>query len=181
LLADADFFQWLEHSCQAVLAKEWTALVHLLGVSVKGKAEIVARDETETGDRMLLNLGHTFGHALEAWAGYSDKLLHGEAIAIGICLAFQLSEQLGYIGKDSVMRVQKHFADMGVPTRVGDIQSDSPPDADTLIGTMRQDKKVRRGALTLILARGIGEAFVTRDIDVATVSEFLSRALDQQR
>ena len=86
-----------------------------------GKADIVARDETETGDRMLLNLGHTFGHALEAWAGFSDRLLHGEAIAIGICLAFRLSEELGLIGNNSVARVATHFAALGLPTRIADI------------------------------------------------------------
>ena len=87
-----------------------TALTHAIAVAVQGKADIVARDETETGDRMLLNLGHTFGHALEAWAGFSDRLLHGEAIAIGICLAFRLSEELGLIGNNSVARVETHFA-----------------------------------------------------------------------
>ena len=95
LLGDAAFFAWLEQNWRAVFAHEAAALAHVVGTSVKGKAEIVARDETETGDRMLLNLGHTFGHALEAWAGYSDRLLHGEAVAIGICLAFRSAASRG--------------------------------------------------------------------------------------
>ena len=93
-----------------MFARDAAALTHAIAVAVQGKADIVARDETETGDRMLLNLGHTFGHALEAWAGFSDRLLHGEAVAIGICLAFRLSEQLGLIGNNSVARVEAHFA-----------------------------------------------------------------------
>ena len=121
------------------------ALTHALAVSVQGKADIVARDETETGDRMLLNLGHTFGHALEAWAGFSDRLLHGEAVAIGICLAFRLSEELGLIGNNSVARVEAHFAALGLPTRIADIPGGQPPDAATLVKIMGQDKKVRDG------------------------------------
>ena len=96
LLGDAAFFAWLEQNWSAVFAQDATALTHALAVSVQGKADIVARDETETGDRMLLNLGHTFGHAVEAWAGFSDRLLHGEAVAIGIALAFRFSEALGF-------------------------------------------------------------------------------------
>ena len=110
LLGDAQYFGWLESNAAAVFAREPAALTHAIAVAVQGKADIVARDETETGDRMLLNLGHTFGHALEAWAGFSDRLLHGEAIAIGICLAFRISEQLGLIGNNSVARVETHFA-----------------------------------------------------------------------
>jgi 3-dehydroquinate synthetase len=142
---------------------------------VQGKADIVARDETETGDRMLLNLGHTFGHALEAWAGFSDRLLHGEAVAIGTCLAFRLSEELGFIGNNSVARVEAHFAAHGLPTRVARISGGERPDAATLLAIMGQDKKVREGRLTLILARGIGEAFITRDVASDMVLGFLSR------
>ena len=175
LIADARYFAWLEQNSSAVLAKDRAALTRAIAVAVQGKADVVARDETETGDRMLLNLGHTFGHALEAWAGFSDRLLHGEAIAIGICLAFRLSEELGLIGNNSVARVETHFASIGLPTRIADIPGGPGPDAATLLKIMGQDKKVRGGALTLILVRGIGEAFVTRDVAPSAVLDFLAR------
>jgi shikimate kinase/3-dehydroquinate synthase len=179
LLGDAAFFAWLEGNGQAVLAQEPDTLAHAVAVSVRGKAEIVARDETETGDRMLLNLGHTFGHALEAWAGYSDRLLHGEAVAIGICLAFELSRELGLADAASVARVTAHLSAAGLPTRIADIPGGGRPDAATLMGIMGQDKKVRAGKLTLILVRGIGEAFITRDVASDTVREFLARQIDR--
>jgi shikimate kinase/3-dehydroquinate synthase len=175
ILGDAAYFGWLEQNASAVLAKDTAALSRAIAVAVQGKADIVARDETETGDRMLLNLGHTFGHALEAWAGFSDRLLHGEAISIGICQALRLSEELRLIGNNSVARVETHFASLGLPTRIGDIPGGGAPDAATLVKIMGQDKKVRGGKLTLILARGIGEAFITREIALNTVHEFLSR------
>jgi shikimate kinase/3-dehydroquinate synthase len=179
LLGDAQYFGWMESNAAAVFAREPAALTHAIAVAVQGKADIVARDETETGDRMLLNLGHTFGHALEAWAGFSDRLLHGEAIAIGICLAFRISEQLGLIGNNSVARVETHFAGLGLPTRIGDIPGGGEPDAATLMNIMGQDKKVRAGKLTLILVRGIGEAFITRDVTSDTVREFLDGQIDR--
>ena len=175
LLADAAYFAWLEQNVSAVLERNAAALTHAIAVAVQGKANVVARDETETGDRMLLNLGHTFGHALEAWAGYSDRLLHGEAVAIGICLAFRLSEELGLVGNNSMARVETHFAGIGLPTRIADIAGGPPPDAATLLKIMGQDKKVRGGKLTLILARGIGEAFISRDVDPSAVLDFLAR------
>jgi 3-dehydroquinate synthase len=175
ILGDAAYFAWLEHNAAAVLAEDATALTRAIAVAVEGKAGIVARDETETGERMLLNLGHTFGHALEAWAGFSDRLLHGEAISIGICLALRLSQELRLIGDNSVARVVTHFASLGLPTRIADIPGGGPPDATTLVRIMGQDKKVRDGKLTLILARGIGEAFITRDVTTETVLDFLSR------
>jgi 3-dehydroquinate synthase len=178
LIADAAFFSWLEDNWAAVSAQDAAALAHTIATSVRGKADIVARDETETGDRMLLNLGHTFGHALEAWAGYSDRLLHGEAVAIGICLAFRLSQELGLIGGNSVARVEAHFAGVGLPNRVADIPRSQPPKAVELAKIMGQDKKVREGSPTLILVRGIGEAFITRDVASATVLDFLSRQIE---
>jgi shikimate kinase/3-dehydroquinate synthase len=179
LLGDAQYFGWMESNSAAVFAREPAALTHAIAVAVQGKADIVARDETETGDRMLLNLGHTFGHALEAWAGFSDRLLHGEAIAIGICLAFRTSERLGLIGNNSVVRVEQHFASLGLPTRIADIPGGGRPDAATLMDIMGQDKKVRAGKLTLILVRGIGEAFITRDVTPDTVREFLAGQIDR--
>jgi shikimate kinase/3-dehydroquinate synthase len=175
LLADAQYFDWLEKNSADVFARDPTALTRAIAVAVAGKAGIVARDETETGERMLLNLGHTFGHALEAWAGFSDRLLHGEAIAIGICLAFRLSEELGFIGNNSVARVEAHFSSHGLPVRVADIPGEQGPEAAALLEIMGQDKKVRAGKLTLILVRGIGEAFITRETASHTVLEFLSR------
>jgi 3-dehydroquinate synthase len=183
LLGDAGYFGWLEKNVPDVFARDAAALTHAIRVAVQGKADIVARDETETGDRMLLNLGHTFGHALEAWAGFSDRLLHGEAIAIGVCLAFRLSEELGHIGNNSVARVEAHFAGLGLPTRIGDIaggQGKQAPDAATLLKIMGQDKKVREGRLTLILTRGIGEAFITRDVPEPAVLDFLGRQIGRK-
>lgn len=177
LLGDASFFAWLEQNWPAVFARDAAALTQALGVSVQGKADIVARDETETGDRMLLNLGHTFGHALETWAGFSDRLLHGEAVAIGVCLAFRLSEELAHVGNNSVGRVAAHFAALGLPTRIADVPGGTLPEAGTLVKIMGQDKKVRDGRLTLVLARGIGEAFVTRDVSAPTVLDFLARQI----
>jgi 3-dehydroquinate synthetase len=146
-------------------------------VAVQGKAEVVARDETETGDRMLLNLGHTFGHALEAWTGYSQRLLHGEAVSIGICLAYQLSKELGFTDDATVQQVIAHLKAVGLPTRVADVPSGEPSNAVTLVKIMGQDKKVKDGGLTLILARGIGKAFVTRDVTTDAVRDFLARRI----
>jgi 3-dehydroquinate synthase len=177
LLGDAAFFLALEQDWRAAFAHERDALKGVVAISVKGKADIVARDETETGERMLLNLGHTFGHALEAWAGYSQRLLHGEAIAIGICLAFELSRELGLVDAAAVARVAAHFAAIGLPTRIADIPGGPPPDATTLMRIMAQDKKVRDGKLTLILVRAIGSAFVSRDVPTESVEDFLSRQI----
>jgi 3-dehydroquinate synthase len=181
LLGNADFFGWLERNGPAVLAQQPEALTHAVATSVRGKADIVARDETETGDRMLLNLGHTFGHALEAWAGYSDRLLHGEAVAIGICLAFELSRELGLVDEASVQRVVRHLADAGLPTRIADVPGTPGPDAATLTNIMGQDKKVRDGKLTFILVRGIGAAFVSREVSAAMAQDFLARRIEAER
>jgi 3-dehydroquinate synthase len=181
LLGDAAFFAWLERNWGAVRAQETDALTQLVATGVQGKADIVARDETETGDRMLLNLGHTFGHALEAWAGYSDRLLHGEAVAIGICLAFELSRELGLVDAATVERVAAHLAATGLPTRIADMPGEPSPDAATLMGLMAQDKKVRDGRLTFILVRGIGAAFVSRDVSAAAAQEFLTRRIEAER
>jgi shikimate kinase/3-dehydroquinate synthase len=177
LLGDAQYFTWLERNRPALFARDAAALTHAIAVAVRGKAAIVARDERETGERMLLNLGHTFAHALEAWSGYSERLLHGEAVAIGICLAFRLSEELGLIGRASVARVEAHFAAFDLPTRIADVAGTERPEPETLLGLMGQDKKVRAGRLTLILVRAIGEAFVTRDVSAPIVRDFLSRQL----
>ncbi|MGZ5889442.1 MAG: 3-dehydroquinate synthase [Hyphomicrobium sp.] len=173
LLGDAAFFAWLEQSWRSVFAFEEAALTRAIETSVKAKAGIVGRDETEQGERALLNLGHTFGHAFEAWCGYSDRLLHGEAIAIGMAIAFRFSEALGLCAPGIGKRVAAHFEAVGLPTRIADIPG-AKPDVEALMRLMAQDKKVRRGKLTFILVRGIGEAFVTSDVAEERVREFLT-------
>jgi 3-dehydroquinate synthase len=140
--------------------------------SCAAKAAIVAEDETETGVRALLNLGHTFGHALEAATGYSQRLLHGEAVAIGMVQAFRFSEKLGLCAKGLGDQVAQHLAKAKLPTHVRDIDGALPPPAQ-LVDIMRQDKKAVAGKLTFILVRGIGEAFVAHDVDDKQVEEFL--------
>jgi len=173
LLGDAAFFAWLEQDWKGIFAFEAGPLTRAIETSVKFKAAIVGRDETEQGERALLNLGHTFGHALEAWCGYSDRLLHGEAIAIGMCLAFRFSADLGYCGQADADRVAAHFAAVGLPTRISDIAG-AKPEVAGLMRLMGQDKKVRHGKLTFILARAIGEAFIARNVPPERVSGFLS-------
>jgi 3-dehydroquinate synthase len=140
------------------------------------KAALVARDETERGDRALLNLGHTFGHALEAATGYSDRLLHGEAVSIGCVLAFELSARLGLCAQEAPSRVAAHFEAMGMKRRLADIPGTLPA-PEQLVELMGQDKKVRDGRIAFVLARGIGEAFVARDVDVDEVRALLAEAL----
>ena len=148
-------------------------------MSCRAKAAIVARDERETGERALLNLGHTFGHALEAARGFSDRLLHGEAVAVGMALAFGFSAQLGLIPAAEAERAIRHLAAVGLPTRLQDIPGDLPS-LDRLMELIAQDKKVKRGTLTFILLRGIGAAFVENDVDPAQVRAFLSEKLAEQ-
>lgn len=176
LLGDAAFFSWLEQNWRGVFGNSGPALMHAIETSVKAKSEIVARDETETGDRALLNLGHTFGHALEAWTGYSDRLLHGEGVAIGMCLAFRLSELLNLCPAGTAARVSQHLKTAGLPTEITDIAG-ARADAADLVRLMGQDKKVRQGKLTFILARDIGHAFVSRDVSPDAVRSFLEREI----
>jgi shikimate kinase / 3-dehydroquinate synthase len=176
LLGDAAFFSWLEANWQSVLGNRGPALTEAIETSVKAKAAIVARDETETGDRALLNLGHTFGHALEAWTGYSGRLLHGEGVAIGMALAFGLSEELGLAPAGSTARVTRHLKAAGLPSRINDIPG-GRANPDDLVRLMGQDKKVLKGQLTFILVKGIGQAFVSRDVQPETVRAFLARQI----
>jgi 3-dehydroquinate synthase len=175
LIGDADFFAWLEANWRDVFAGT-AAREHAIAVSCRMKAQIVARDEREIGDRALLNLGHTFGHALEAAAGFSDRLYHGEAISIGMVLAFAFSARRGLCSPADAERVVRHLAAVGLPTRISDIAGERP-DADRLIELIGQDKKVKRGRLTFILAHGIGRSFIAPDIDVTDVREFLTGQL----
>jgi len=146
---------------------------------VQMKADIVERDETEQGDRALLNLGHTFCHALEAATGYSDRLLHGEGVAIGCALAFELSARLGLCSQEDPSRVRAHLKAMGMKTDLADIEGDLPS-ADGLLSLMGQDKKVVDGQLRFILARGIGDAFITSDVPADKVRSVLNDALSMR-
>jgi len=177
LLGDRSFYSWLENNAAAVTARDAASLVHAVTRSVQMKADIVARDETETGDRALLNLGHTFGHALEAYTGYSNRLLHGEGVAIGMCLAFRLSEALQHCPPQTAARVAAHIKAIGLPTEISDIPGDDLPSAETMVDLMGQDKKVQDGQLTFILAREIGDAFITRDVSRDRVRAFLEGVL----
>ena len=178
LLGDAAFFAWLEANWHDVFGGA-AAREHAIAVACRAKAAIVARDEREIGDRALLNLGHTFGHALEAACGFSDRLLHGEAIAAGMALAFEFSARLGLLPPAEAERAIRHLVEVGLPTRPKDIAG-GLPDADVLMALMAQDKKVKRGALTFILVRGIGAAFVERGVDAARVRAFLSEKLAER-
>ena len=176
LLGDAPFFEWLENNGQSLASGNMAARIEAVTRSVQMKADIVARDETEQGDRALLNLGHTFCHALEAATGYSDRLLHGEGVAIGCALAFELSARLGLCSQESPSRVRAHLRAMGMKTDLSDIEG-ALPDANGLLDLMAQDKKVIDGQLRFILARDIGEAFVTSDVPAEIVTEVLDEAL----
>ena len=181
LLGDRDFFVWLENNWKSVFGNDPQAMTRAIEKSCQAKAGIVARDELEAGERALLNLGHTFGHALEAWTGYCDRLLHGEGVAIGTVLAFRLSEELGHCPPGTTARVEAHFADVGLPTAIQDIPAvpgGTEADARELVALMAQDKKVVRGEIALILARGIGEAFLAREVSTDQLVDFLDRQLD---
>ena len=175
LLGDAAFFDWLEAKA-TTLATDATNRQKAVLRSVQMKAEIVARDETEEGDRALLNLGHTFCHALEKATGYSDRLLHGEGVAIGCALAFDLSSRLGLCAQEDPSRVRAHLRAMGLKVDLSDIPGDLPG-AEGLLALMGQDKKVIDGRLRFILARGIGRAFVAEDVPPDTVCNLLAEAL----
>ncbi len=176
LLGDAKFFEWLEENGPLLASGDMAARVQAVTRSVQMKADIVARDETEQGDRALLNLGHTFCHALEAATGYSDRLLHGEGVAIGCALAFETSSRLGLCPQEDPSRVRAHLRAMGMKTDLADIPGELP-DAGTLVDLMAQDKKVMDGQLRFIMARGIGQAFVTSEVPRETVVSVLEEAL----
>ncbi len=176
LLGDSNFFQWLEEHSSRAAAGDMAARIHLVKRSVEMKAGIVTRDETEQGERALLNLGHTFCHALEAATHYDGaRLLHGEGVAIGCALAFELSARLGLCSQEEPGRVRAHLRDMKMKVDLSDIEGELP-DTDALIALMGQDKKVVDGRLRFILARGIGEAFITSDVPIDMVREVLEAA-----
>ena len=179
VLGDEAFFSWLENNHGEVF-KGGAAREHAIATSCRAKAAIVARDERETGDRALLNLGHTFGHALEAATGFSDRLFHGEGVAIGMVLASEFSASLGMIAPSDAARVKRHLAEVGLPTHLQDIAGfaqEGLADADALMALMAQDKKVRRGKLTFILLEAVGCAVIVKDVDPLRVRDFLQAKL----
>ncbi|MDZ4366879.1 MAG: 3-dehydroquinate synthase [Afipia sp.] len=179
VLGDLEFFDWLDSNHEEIFAGG-AARERAIAASCRAKATIVARDERETGDRALLNLGHTFGHALEAVTGFSDRLFHGEGVSVGMVLAAEFSAHLNMISAAEAARVQRHLASVGLPTRLQDIagfQQEGVADADTLLKLMGQDKKVKRGRLTFILLEQIGKAVIVNDVDPSTVRDFLQEKL----
>ncbi|MGB3165192.1 MAG: 3-dehydroquinate synthase [Alteraurantiacibacter sp.] len=176
ILGDAQFFEWCEENGPAVIAREQFALDHAVTTSVAAKARIVAKDERETGGaRALLNLGHTFGHALDAETGYSDKLLHGEAVALGMVLAARYSARRSYISLDETARVTAAIDAVGLPSEIAALELSC--DGDKLARHMLHDKKMDAGTLPFILLKGIGEAFIDRGVDMGDIAAFLGEQL----
>ena len=178
VLGDEAFFAWLE-SNHADIFSGGAAREHAIATSCRAKAAIVTRDERETGERALLNLGHTFGHALEAATGFSDRLFHGEGVAIGMVLAAEFSAQLGMIADADAARIKHHLAAAGLPTHLQDIAgfSQEKISADALMALMAQDKKVKRGRLTFILLQAVGRAVIVPDVEPSLVRDFIARKL----
>lgn len=176
LLGDAAFFEWLEENGPAMAAGDVATLAYAVRRSVEMKAEIVTRDETEQGDRALLNFGHTFCHALEAATGYSDRLLHGEGVAIGCALALEVSSKMGLCSQEDPSRLRAFLKNMGMKTDLSDIDGDLP-NAEALVDLMGQDKKVLDGQLRFILTHGIGTSFVTSDVPKDLIVNVLQDAL----
>jgi 3-dehydroquinate synthase len=176
LLGNEQFFEWLEQNGLALIAGDPVARSEAVRVSCQMKADIVARDETEQGDRALLNLGHTFCHALEAATGYSDRLLHGEGVAIGCALAFETSARLGLCAQEAPSRVRAHLKAMGMKTDISDIDA-AMPDPAALFALMGQDKKVVAGQLNFVMAHDIGQAFVTADVSESVILSVLQASM----
>ena len=174
LLGDRAFFEWLEDRGRAVIDGGGEARDYAVRKSCAAKAAIVAADETEQGVRALLNLGHTFGHAIEARARYDGAVLHGEAVAVGLVLAFALSAELGLCAREDAARVRRHLRAVGLPAAVADLGAELGG-ADDLIAAMGRDKKVRSGELNFILARGIGDAFIASGVDRSALECVLAR------
>ena len=178
LIDRPEFFAWLEGNWKDVFAGG-QARTRAIATSCRAKAAVVADDERESGVRALLNLGHTFGHALEAATGYdSARLVHGEGVAIGMALAHRFSARLNLASPDDAGRVETHLAAVGLPTRLSDVPGDLPG-AERLLTYIAQDKKVSRGALTFILTHGIGRSFVAKDVPTSQVLSFLEESLSQ--
>jgi 3-dehydroquinate synthase len=179
ILGDEAFFAWLEKNHGDIFAGG-AGREHAIATSCRAKAAIVSRDERETGERALLNLGHTFGHALEAATGFSDRLFHGEGVSVGMVLAAEFSAQLGMISSDDAARIARHLSAVGLPTRLQDIAGfaqEGLADADALLALMAQDKKVKRGKLTFILLEAVGRAVIANNVEPQLVRDFLQARL----
>ncbi|MBR1204964.1 MULTISPECIES: 3-dehydroquinate synthase [unclassified Bradyrhizobium] len=179
ILGDEAFFAWLEKN-HADIFSGGAGREHAIATSCRAKAAIVSRDERETGERALLNLGHTFGHALEAATGFSDRLFHGEGVSVGMVLAAEFSAQLGMISTDDAARIARHLSAVGLPTRLQDIAGftqEGLADADALLALMAQDKKVKRGKLTFILLEAVGRAVIANNVEPQPVRDFLQAKL----
>ena len=176
LIGDKDFYEWLEQNGNALVDGSEKLRKHAIIRSCRAKAKIVSKDEKELGNRALLNFGHTFGHALEAETGFGGKLLHGEAVSIGMVMAFDLSVQIGICSPKDAARVRAHLASMGLPIRPRDVPEQKWC-SDTLLRHMAQDKKVHKGKMTFILTRGIGQTFITSEVDNTEVKALLSHAV----
>ncbi|OJX68252.1 3-dehydroquinate synthase [Magnetospirillum sp. 64-120] len=168
---DPDFFSWLEANGDKVIAGDVAARRYAVAISCRAKARVVAADEREGGIRALLNLGHTFGHALEAETGYGDEILHGEAVGLGMIMAFHLSARMGLAPFSDVDRLERHLGAVGMPIR---LSKQRHWDVDRLVHHMAGDKKVKDGKITFVLARGIGQSFLTPDVPEAAVREMLA-------
>lgn len=179
LINDLPFFEWLEENGEKVLALDEEALSHAVYTSCAAKAAVVAADEREAGQRALLNLGHTFGHALEAAADYDGRLLHGEAVSIGMVMAFDLSVRMGLCSKDDMDRVEEHLKTCGMKTRISDITPNITQSAEELWDNMTRDKKASGGKIGFIVTRGIGQAFQSYDVDEDMVMNLLNDHLHQ--
>ncbi len=174
---DEPFFSWLEENVSAIMRGDAATRTHAVKRSCEAKAAIVAADEREAGERALLNLGHTFGHAFEAAYGYSSDLLHGEAVALGIALAFDYSARKGMSPAADAERVKTHLRAATLPADIADLPTGPKLDADTLSALMMRDKKVVGGKLTLILADAVGAARIIRDADLADIKTFLKEKI----
>jgi 3-dehydroquinate synthase len=176
LINDAPFFEWLERHGAALVEGDRAARRRAVARSCAAKAAIVGEDERESGARALLNLGHTFGHALEAETGFGPELLHGEAVAIGMVMAFDLSVRLGHCPPEDAARLRRHLASVGLPVAI-EGRGGRRWDAASLLAHMARDKKVRDGRITFVLARGIGQAFLAREVGSEAVKAMLEAAL----
>ncbi|MBB4009264.1 3-dehydroquinate synthase [Allorhizobium taibaishanense] len=178
LIDKPEFFDWLERNWREVFSGG-PARTEAIALSCQAKADVVVADERENGRRALLNLGHTFGHALEAATHYdSSRLVHGEGVSIGMVLAHEFSARLNLASPDDAKRVERHLKEVGLPTRISDIKGDMPP-AEELMKAIAQDKKVKGGQLTFILTHGVGQSFVADDVPSSEVLSFLSEKLER--
>jgi 3-dehydroquinate synthase len=176
LIRDFAFFQWMEENGEKICNLDAEAIAYAVETSCRAKATLVQADETEQGSRALLNLGHTFGHALEAEAGYNGSLLHGEGVAIGMVMAFDLSYRMGLCSQEDLERVQNHLQNVGLPTTAASIDP-LATSVDRLIAAMGHDKKVKDGKLTFVLVNAIGEAFLSSDVPMDKVRNVLRDSL----